>query len=274
MDDVDQDQEFGAKPAAEAPYRYIKLDVSANVAMLTLNRPPYNVLTVDMMEELSRAIEGLSHRNEVRAILMEASPECKAFSAGVAVEDSQPSRAFQMLDAFQSVFRRILETSKPVITVVNGPALGGGCELAAVGDKILAMPKARFAQPEIKLGMFPPLAAIILPHIIGHKRALEMILTGDPIGAEEALRLGLVNRVVPEASLDQEIQKILAKITEQSAPVLEMAKKVLYETMGLPLGEALKKSSDVYLNQLMSLSDSHEGLRALAEKRKPVWKDK
>ncbi len=254
-------------------YKYIQLDVSANVARVTLNRPPHNVLTVDMMEELAKAIEGLHDQRQIRAILIQAAGACTAFSAGVAVEESRSDRVFQMLEAFQSVFRNMLEISKPVVTVVNGPAIGGGCELAALGDMIIATPKARFAQPEIKLGVFPPLASIILPHVIGPKRALEMILTGDPLSAEEALRLGLVNRVVPENVLEQEVGKILGKITEQSAPVLEMAKKVIYDTIGIPLPDAIKKSSDIYLNQLMDLDDSQEGLRAIVEKRKPVWKN-
>ena len=152
-------------------FKYIQLDTSSAVARLILNRPPYNVLTIGMMEEISRAIEGLHERNDIRVILIRASHECKAFSAGVAVEDSKPDRAFQMLDAFQGVFRSMLEISKPVVAVVNGAAIGGGCELAALADMIVATPKARFAQPEIKLGVFPPLAAIILPHVIGHKRA-------------------------------------------------------------------------------------------------------
>jgi len=255
-------------------YKYIELECGSNVARLTLNRPPYNVLTIDMMQEMTRAIESLHDQYEVRVILIQASPACKAFSAGVAVEDSRPDRVFQMLEAFQSVFHSMLEISKPVVTVVNGPAIGGGCELAALADMILATPKARFAQPEIKLGVFPPMAAIILPHVIGHRRALEMILTGDPLTAEEAQRLGLVNRVVPETQLDEEVEKILAKVAAQSTPVLEMAKKVLYDTIGLPLADAIKKSSDIYLNQLMDLDDAREGLLAMIEKRKPVWKNR
>ena len=274
MDNTDAELELTGALHTELPYKHIQLDASTNVARLTLNRPPYNVLTVEMMQEMTRAIEGLHDQNEIRVILIQASAACKAFSAGVGVEDSRPDRAFQMLEAFQAVFRSMLEISKPVLIVVNGPAIGGGCELAALGDMILATPKARFSQPEIKLGVFPPLAAIILPHVIGHKRALEMILTGDPLDADEALRLGLVNRVVPEAQLDQELEKVLAKITAQSAPVMEMAKKVLYDTIGLPLREAIKRSSDIYLNQLMDLDDAREGLRAMVEKRKPVWKNK
>ena len=256
------------------PFQYIKLEFTENVARLTMNRPPYNVLTKDMMEEISRAIGGLHEHREVRALVIQASKECTAFSAGVAVEDSRPEHAFQTLEAFQGVFNAIMEISKPVVTVVNGPAIGGGCELAALGDMIVATPKARFAQPEIRIGVYPPLAAVILPYAIGHKRALEMILTGEPLSVTEAARLGLVNRLVPEDKLEAEIEQVLVKITQQSAPVLEMAKKVLYDTIGLPLGDALRKSADIYLNQLMDLADAQEGLRAAVEKRKPVWQDK
>ena len=256
------------------PFEFIQLEFTDSVARLTMNRPPYNVLTKDMMEEISRAIEGLHEHREVRALVIQASKECTAFSAGVAVEDSRPERAFQTLEAFQAVFKAMLDISKPVVTVVNGPAIGGGCELAALGDMIVATPKARFSQPEIRLGIYPPLAAVILPHAIGHKRALEMILTGEPLSAAEAARLGLVNRLVPEEKLAEEVEKVLVRITGQSAPVLEMAKKVLYETIGMPLTQALRKSSDIYLNQLMDLSDAQEGLRAAVEKRKPVWKDR
>ena len=255
-------------------FQYVYLQVTETVARLTLNRPPYNVLTKDMMDEIAKAIEGLHEQRGIRALVIQASKECTAFSAGVAVEDSRPDRAFQTLEAFQRVFNSMLEISKPVVTVVNGPAIGGGCELAALGDMIVATPKARFAQPEIRIGVYPPLAAVILPYAIGHKRSLEMILTGEPLSATEAARLGLVNRLVPEDKLDEEVEKVLARVTAQSAPVLEMAKKVLYETIGLPLSEALRKSADIYLNQLMDLSDAQEGLRAAVEQRKPVWKDK
>ena len=265
--------EAGARLAEELDYKYIQLEITDNVARLTMNRPPYNALTVEMMREMARAFEKLRDARPVRVVLFQAAPECKAFSAGVAVEDSTPDRAFQTLEAFQELFRSILDTSKPVVTVVNGPAIGGGCELAALGDIIVATPKARFAQPEIRLGVFPPLAAVILPLVIGHKRALEMILTGEPLSAQDALRLGLVSRVVPEEKLKEEIEKVLAKVTDQSTPVLETAKKVLYDTIGLPLPQALRKSADIYLNQLMDLDDAQEGLRAAIEKRKPIWKN-
>lgn len=268
------DEELGMAAAQALAYQYIQLEIADSVAWMTMNRPPYNVLTADMMLEMARAIESLREERSVRVIVLQAAPECTAFSAGVAVEDSRPERAFQTLEAMQSVFNNFLETSKPVITVLNGPAIGGGCELAALGDIIIATPKARFSQPEVRLGVFPPLAAVILPHIIGHKRSLEMIFTGETLSAEDALRLGLVSRVVPEEKLAEEVKAVLAKIADQSAPVLEMAKRVLYDTIGLPLDEGLKKSVDIYLTQLMELEDAQEGLRAAIEKRKPVWKNR
>src|SRR5262249_52916303 len=121
MDEVEQPVAVNAA-SPEAAFKYIQLDASSPVARLMLNRPPYNVLTIGMMEEISRAIENLHERNDIRVILLRAAPECKAFSAGVAVEDSKPDRAFQMLDAFQAVFRAMLEISKPVVAVVNGAA--------------------------------------------------------------------------------------------------------------------------------------------------------
>ena len=267
-------EELGIPTAQDFTYQYVEMKIAENVAWLTMKRPPYNVLTADMMLEMARAIGELHEERSVRVIVLQAAPECTAFSAGVAVEDSRPERAFQTLEAMQAVFNNFIETSKPVVTVVNGPAIGGGCELAALGDILIATPKARFSQPEVKLGVFPPLASVILPHVIGHKRALEMIFTGEPLSAQEAQRLGLVSRVVPEEKLAAELKTILTKITDQSAPVLEMAKRVLYDTIGLPLPAAMKKSADVYLNQLMDLEDAQEGLRAAIEKRKPVWQDR
>ena len=258
-------------PAAQA-YKYIQFDTSSYVARLTLNNPPHNVLTVPLMTEMAEAIESLNGRSDVKAILLDSSQ--KLFSAGIGLEDSKPDRVFQTLDAFNRVFQAIGEISKPVIVVVNGPAIGAGSELVAFGDMVIATPKASFSQPEVKLGIFPPFAAVMLPQLIGPKKTYELILTGERMTAEEALRIGFVNKVVPEAELQKTMDEVLARIGEFSGPVLEMTKKVIGSSMGLPLAEAMKKSHDIYLNQLMSLEDVQEGLRAVVEKRKPVWKNK
>jgi enoyl-CoA hydratase/carnithine racemase len=179
-----------------------------------------------------------------------------------------------MLDAFHSVFTGMIETSKPVVTVVAGPAIGGGAELAAFGDLVIATPKARFAQPEITIGVFPPLASTILPFLVGPKVALELVLLGEPVTAERALDLGIVNRLVPEAKLEATVNDLIARLTGHSGPVLTMAKKAILGGMGLSLRDGLKKSMDIFLNELYRLEDSQEGLRALVEKRKPNWKNR
>jgi enoyl-CoA hydratase/carnithine racemase len=161
-----------------------------------------------------------------------------------------------------------------VLCVVNGPAIGGGTELALFGDLVVATPKARFAQPEITIGVFPPLASTILPYLVGPKVALEIILTGEPITAERALELGLVNRLVPEADLEKTVSDLTARITAHSGPVLSMAKKAILGGMGMSLRDGLMQSMDIFLNQLYKLEDSQEGLRALVEKRKPNWKNR
>ena len=271
---MDPAPEVAAGPAPAPAFENILVNVTGRVARLTLNHPPYNYMSVRMMEEITRAIESLHDQRDTRAILIDAGPECKYFSAGVAPQDAVPDRAFQMMEAFQNIFKAMLEISKPVITVVNGPAVGAGCELAVFGDLVIATEKAKFAQPEVRAGLFPPIAAIILPHLIGPKRALEMILMAEAITPQEALRLGLVNKLVTEAKLQVEVDAMLAKISDQSAAVLEMAKRCMFQAIGLPVHEAMKRSANLYLNQLMDLEDAQEGTKAIAEKRKPVWKNK
>jgi cyclohexa-1,5-dienecarbonyl-CoA hydratase len=179
-----------------------------------------------------------------------------------------------MLDAFHCAFTAMLDTSKPLLVVVNGPAFGGGAELAALGDLVIATPKARFAQPEIKLGVFPPLAAAVLPYLLGPKQALELVLTGETMSAERARELRLVNWLVPEEELQKKIDDVTAKVTAQSAPVLTMAKKAIMGSLGLPLRDGVRNSMKVFLNELAELEDSQEGLRALVEKRAPKWKNR
>jgi cyclohexa-1,5-dienecarbonyl-CoA hydratase len=254
------------------PLKYIQFDVSTFIARLTMSHAPHNVLTVPMMKEMAEAIESLNGRTDVKAILLQSSQS--AFSAGISLEDSRPDRVFQTLDAFTRVFQAMVDISKPVVVVVNGPAIGAGSELVGFGDVVIATPKAKFAQPEVKLGVFPPFAAVMLPQIIGQKKTYELILTGEALSAEEALRFGFVNKVVPEPELPGYVDGLLARISEFSGPVLEVTKRVIGNSIGQPLKQAMKTSQDLYLNELMNLEDVQEGLRAVIEKRKPVWKNK
>ena len=253
-------------------FQFIKQRIESGVARMTLNRPEHNLLNESMLRELADGIALAGERDDVKLIVLDSA--CRVFCGGIDIGEYTSERVFQMLDAFHSVFTGIMETSKPVLTIVNGPAIGGGAELAAFGDLVVATPKARFAQPEITIGVFPPLASTILPFLVGPKIALELVLLGEPVTAERALELGLVNRLVPESQLDSTVNDLIAKITSHSGPVLTMAKKAILGGMGLSLRDGLKNSMNIFLNELYRLEDSQEGLRALVEKRKPNWKNR
>jgi cyclohexa-1,5-dienecarbonyl-CoA hydratase len=253
-------------------YEFVKVKIADGVARMTLNRPEHNLLNESMLREMGDGIEFITQRDDVKLIVLDSA--CKVFCGGIEVAEYTSQRVFQMLDAFHSVFAGMLEAAKPVLCVVNGPAIGGGAELAAFGDLVVATPRAKFAQPEITIGVFPPLASTILPFLVGPKTALELVLTGEPVSAERALELGLVNRLVPEAQLEKAVSDLIARITSHSAPVLTMAKKAILGGMGLSLRDGLKHSMNIFLNELYRLEDSQEGLHALVEKRKPNWKNR
>lgn len=267
-------EEYVLRPEKRHPnqFQYVKLRIEGAAARMTLSRPDHNLLNEAMLRELADGIAFAGERDDVKLVILDSA--CKVFCGGIDVGEYTSQRVFQMLDAFHAAFSGMLEVAKPVICVVNGPAIGGGAELAAFGDLVIATPKARFAQPEITIGVFPPLASTILPFLVGPKMALELVLTGDPVTAERALELGLINRLVPEAQLEQCVNEFTQRITAHSGPVLTMAKKAILGGIGLSLRDGLKHSMNIFLNELYRLEDSQEGLRALVEKRKPNWKNR
>lgn len=273
-DPIEPNSEAADEPEKK-DFKFIRWDDSGIVARLTLNRPKQNVMNIEMLHEIVRAIESLSARDDVRMIVLDAAPECEGyFSLGVGAEGYTHQLVFQMMDAFHGVFRSMLELSKPVLAVVEGVASGAGAELAAFCDLVIATEQAQFRQPEIKLGVFPPMGAVVYPRVIGPRRAMEMLLTGDPINAFQAQGMGLVNRVVPKEKLKETVDALVKRISEQSGPVVSLLKRVVFEGTWRPFEEALKSAQNIYLNQLFDLQDSQEGLRALVEKRKPVWKNR
>jgi cyclohexa-1,5-dienecarbonyl-CoA hydratase len=255
-------------------FQDIRFVVEDRVARITLARPPVNVLNIAMMNEINSALEECSQQRDLIAIIFDATPECRAFSAGVAVEEHVEATIYRMLDSFHAIFRALEQVAKPTIAIVDGPALGGGCELISACDIVIASDRARFGQPEIKLGVFPPVAAILLPKIIGEKKARELILTGELIEAVEALRFGLVNYVVPPQQLSQKCQEMLSKLRELSAASLEMTRRALDLGRGRSLDAALAPIENLYLHELMKTGDANEGIKAFQEKRKPVWRNR
>lgn len=253
-------------------FQHVKFRIEGEVARLTLDRPEHNLLNERMLAEMAVGINSAGERSDIKMIVLDSAG--KAFCGGIELGEYTQRRVFQLLDAFHSAFNAMLDTSKPVLVVVNGPAFGGGAELASLGDLVIATPRAKFAQPEIKLGVFPPMAAAILPYILGPKLALELVLTGEVMTAERARDLGLVNWLVTEQELQAKVADVIAKVTAQSGPVLTMAKKAILSSLGMSLRDGVTSSMKVFLNELADLEDSQEGLRALVEKRAPKWKNR
>jgi len=252
-------------------YQHIRFRLEDRVGRISFAHPPLNVFNIEMMREITSALGECAQRDLV-AIVFDADKSCRAFSAGVAIEEHVQETIFQMLDAFHAIFRQLEQIAKPAIAVVDGAALGGGCELVAACDIVIASERARFGQPEIKLGVFPPVAAVLLPLVIGEKRARELILTGEILDALEAGRLGLCNHVVPAAHLEGKLLEVLAKLRELSGTSLGFARQALDLGRGRSIEAALNEQENIYLHELMKTEDANEGVKAFMEKRKPVWR--
>ncbi|MCF8042182.1 MAG: enoyl-CoA hydratase/isomerase family protein [Desulfarculaceae bacterium] len=252
-------------------YEHIKLAVEDGVATLTLCREPLNVLNIAMMKEMNQALDSLAPAG-LKVLLIQA--EGKAFSAGVDVGEHLGDQVNEMIEVFHGIFRRMEKLGVVSVASVQGAALGGGCELAAYCDLVVASEKAKFGQPEIMVGVFPPIAALVFPRQLGYKKAMELIVTGDVIGAAEAKAIGLVNQVVPPEELATATHALVDKLTNLSGLVLSLTKKAVVQGLDRDKDQALELIEKVYLDELMPTADAEEGLRAFLDKRKPQWKEK
>src|SRR5262245_14305474 len=272
-DEQDDPHDFDVfAPVQDRGYQFIHLDTVQGISRIHLNRPPANVLSVEALEDLNRALESLEYQRDVKLVVLQASG--KYFSAGFELGDHLGDRAYMMLESFRRVIENLAKLDKPTLSVVGGPALGAGSILAAACDMCLAAAGARFGHPEIKGGVFNTVAAALLPRLVGRKRAYEMLLGGALLTAADAERAGLITRAIPDDKLEADAATLIQRFQEGSAPVLQYARRAVSGGFDLPLGDAVRHAEDVYLNQLMNTDDVEEGLRAVTEKRKPVWKDR
>ena len=252
-------------------YEHIETEFKEGLGTITLNRPPVNILNIAMMEEINDVLNSWQGKKDLKAVLFDAKGKC--FSAGVDVGEHMGDLAPKMIEVFHGMFRLMDRLESPTIASVYSSCLGGGCELAVFCDLVIASRGAKFGQPEIQVGVFPPIAAQIMPRIMGRKSAIELILSGKIISADEAMAMGLVNKVVSDDELRQATADFVKPYLKLSAEVLRKTKKAVMSGLRDDLEPSLRIIEDIYLNELMKTADAQEGLKAFLEKRKPEWKN-
>ena len=241
------------------------------VTVITLDRPPLNVLDLVLLNELDQALASCARNSATHVIVLRGAGE-RAFSAGVDIKDHTREKVPEMLDVVHGVIRKLYALPQITIALVHGVCLGGGCELASVCDFILATEDSSFATPEIHVGCYPPVALARFAALVGYHRAAEMILTGRAFSAREALAIGLINRVVPNEQLETGLTSFLEELLGKSGAVLRIALKGLRELSLRGFSDALKRSEEIYREELLRTEDVEEGVHAFLEKRKPNWK--
>ncbi len=253
-------------------YNNILFDIEGDRAFLTINRPPMNILNIATMKEMKDAIASLFGYREIKVLIITGAGE-KAFSAGVDVTEHTEEKVTEMLGVFHDIFRNLSKLDQVTIAAAKGFTLGGGCEVAIFCDMIFAADNLKIGQPEIKLSAIPPIALLIMPRLVGLKKASELLYTGKVIDAEEAERIGLVNKIAPMESFDQELMAFTQPFAELSSIGLKFSKKGIQLGLETSFAHGLDTIEKMYLEELMASEDAHEGLKAFMEKRKPNWKN-
>jgi len=251
-------------------YETILYEKSENVAWITLNRPEVlNAQSEELLSELTMAFDKAREDNEIWVIVLTGAGE-KAFSAGADITMFLSWTPIDPVNKFKGIkrpYQQIREIPKPVVAMVNGFCLGGGCELAMACDIIIASENARFGQPEINVGVIPGGGGTqILPRLVGEKKAKELIFTGDMLSAQEALELGLVNKVVPKEKLRETVDSLLAKLKTKSPAILKLAKLSVNNSLDTPLSTGMAWEMDLFAS-CFAMEDQKEGTKAFLEKK-------
>jgi enoyl-CoA hydratase/carnithine racemase len=251
------------------------------IAILTLNRPQQrNGLSEALIAALAQALDDIANDSQVRVVVLAANGP--AFSAGHDMKemtarrsDADRGRAFfkQLMDACAAMMQKIVHLPKPVIACVHGPASAAGCQLVASCDLAVASSAARFATPGVNIGLFCSTPMVALSRNVSRKHAMEMLLTGDLISADEAHRIGLVNRVVAAGSERAETLALARQIASKSALTVKIGKEAFYRQLEMPLAEAYRYAADVMVENMLA-RDAEEGIGAFIEKRTPTWEDR
>jgi enoyl-CoA hydratase/carnithine racemase len=257
-------------------FQFIQISIEEGYALLTLNRAPVNALGRQFLEEIGRAIDELQGEPRVKAVIL-ASAIQNVFIAGVDLKEmaqiTDAREVVKVVQLGQAVFNKIENSEKPVIAAIHGACVGGGQELVMACHIRIASDRTRFAQPEISLGLIPGFGGTQrLPRIVGPSRATELILTGDLLTPQEALRIGLVNRVVSDGALLKTAKEIAKKIARHSLPAIKASMRAIGKGLGAPLAQGLKAEEEAFAS-IAGSNDMKEGIRAFIEKRQPKFTD-
>lgn len=256
-----------------ANFNTLTFESNDRVAIITLNRPDsLNALNGEVMRELAAIISDIDQNPELAVTVLTGAG--RAFAAGADIKEMQPQTFSEMyLSDYFSGWDRFAAARKPVIAAVNGFALGGGCELAMMCDLIIASDKAKFGQPEIKLGVTPGMGGSIrLTKAIGKAKAMDLVLTGRMIDAAEADRIGLVSRIVPHEDLMASAISAANEIAAFSLPSILAAKEMVSRALEVSTAEGVRFERRLFMG-LFGTSDQKEGMSAFVEKRPPDFKD-
>ncbi len=253
------------------PDKYVRVDYDAGVATLMLDRPPLNLLNIEMMEQVNDALLELRNRGEIKVLVVRG--KGKAFCSGLDVADHTREKVARLLQVFHRIFETMRLLDVIAVAAVDGIAFGGGFQLAIGCNLIVAAKSARFALPEITVGTFPAMACVVLPRAGPRRKAMEWILMGEEIPAQELAQFGLVNRVLEDADFEEGLTEFVGRLTDKSGPVLQLAKRAQTESYYATYEEALYKVENIYLRELMPLTDVNEGIASFLEKREPEWEN-
>jgi cyclohexa-1,5-dienecarbonyl-CoA hydratase len=240
-------------------------------ATISLDRPPLHILDLETLAALGDAVAELAAAPDLALVIVRGAGE-RAFSAGVSVQDHTLDKVGGMLSLFHGALNGLRNLDAVTVAAVQGHCLGGGMELALACDLVLATENARFGQPEIELGCYPPYAAALYPSLFGPVTTLDLLLTGRTLTCDEAERKGIVTRRVPTGGLDEAIAQIRSEIEGKSGAVVRLLKKAVRAGRDRPFEGALPEAERIYLEELCRTEDMAEGLEAFLAKRRPEWR--
>lgn len=249
----------------------VNIDKKDRLLTVTWDKPPLNVLDIVLLRELDEILRSCAANSAVDVVVLRGQG-AKAFSAGMDIHDHTRDKVPEMLDVVHGVIRKLVSMPQVTIAAVRGACLGGGCEVASVCDFVVASEESSFATPEILVGCYPPVALARFATLVGYHRAAEMILTGRRFSAREAQAMGLINRVFADGELEAGVASLVGELLSKSGAVMRLTVKGLREMSLANFDAALRRSEQIYRDELLCTTDVEEGVQAFLQKRPPQWR--